>query len=101
MRDQIKLISLKCNNRNSSTRIKLIQKLSAAIDVTTGTEQGHPMSPELFKMYVLDLSTRLESISDLNLPFLNDFPISHLLWADDLILLALDGPTTELLKYVC
>ncbi len=41
---------------NSTTRIKLIKKLSSAIDVTIGTEQGHPMSPELFKIYIHDLS---------------------------------------------
>jgi hypothetical protein len=36
--------------QSSSTRIKLIQKLSAAIDVIIETEQGQPMSPELFKI---------------------------------------------------
>ena len=75
---------------NSSIRIKLIQKVSAAIDVSVGTEQGQPMSPELFKMFIYDLSTEIESLVDLALPNLNGFNISHLLWADDLILLALD-----------
>ena len=42
--------------QNPLTRIKLITKLSAAIDVTIGTEQGHPMSPELFKMFMHDQS---------------------------------------------
>ncbi|XP_063691187.1 uncharacterized protein LOC134823582 [Bolinopsis microptera] len=53
---------------NSSTRVKLIQKLSAAIDVTIGTEQGHPMSPELFKLYIHELSIRLEQIEELDVP---------------------------------
>ena len=75
---------------HSSTRIKLIKKLSAAIDVTVGTEQGHPMSPELFKLFIHDLSTKLEEIEELNLPLLDGFKVSHLLWADDLVLLALD-----------
>ena len=75
---------------NSCTRIKLIKKLSAAIDVTIGTEQGHPMSPELFKLFIHDLSMRLEAIDELDLPQLNGFKVSHLLWADDLVLLALD-----------
>ncbi len=65
--------------QSSTTRIKLIQKLSAAIDVTIGTEQGHPMSPELFKMYILDLSTRLEEIPNLLIPSLNSINVSHLL----------------------
>ena len=76
--------------QHSTIRIKLIQKVSEAIDVRTGTEQGHPMSPELFKMFVYDLSSELEIILDIKIPDLNDYKISHLLWADDLILLAED-----------
>ena len=80
---------------NSVTRIKLIQKLSDTIDVTIGTEQGHPMSPELFKIYIYDLSIRLAALEDLSIPELNGFSVSHLLWADDLILLALDANSLQ------
>ena len=80
---------------HSSTRIKLIRKLSAAIDVTVGTEQGHPMSPELFKLFIHDLSRKIEEIDELNSPLLNDFKVSHLLWADDLVLLALDEASLQ------
>ena len=80
---------------NSKTRIKLIQRLSKTIDVTIGTEQGHPLSPELFKMFVHDLSTKLEELDNISLPNLNGFPVSHLLWADDLILLALDNRSLQ------
>ena len=83
--------------RNSSTRIKLIQKLSAAIDVTIGTEQGHPMSPELFKIFIHKLSVNLAGIDDLDAPLLNGLKVSHLLWADDLVLLALDAKSLQLL----
>ena len=81
--------------RNSSTRIKLIQKLSAAIDVTIGTEQGHPMSPELFKIFIHELSANLAGIEELNAPLLNGLTVSHLLWADDLVLLALDAESLQ------
>ena len=81
--------------QSSTTRIKLIQKLSAAIDVTIGTEQGHPMSPELFKLYIHELSLRLSDIEELQVPLLNGFPVSHLLWADDLVLLALDAESLQ------
>ena len=81
--------------QSSSTRIKLIQKLSAAIDVTIGTEQGHPMSPELFKIYIHELSMKLTEIEELQVPLLNGFKISHLLWADDLVLLALDEASLQ------
>ena len=81
--------------QHSSTRIKMIKKLSDAIDVSIGTEQGHPMSPELFKMFVYDLSTELELLLGLEIPNLNDYKISHLLWADDLILTAEDAASLQ------
>ena len=75
--------------QNSSTKIKLIKKLSEKIDNLVGTEQGHVMSPELFKLYINGL-TELLNNSNLNTPELNSVTISHLLWADDLVLIALD-----------
>jgi len=76
---------------NSSAKIKLLGKLSETIEVLCGTEQGHPMSPELFKVYLHDLSEQLNAASGLSdVPTLNNTPVSHLLWADDLILLALN-----------
>ena len=82
---------------NSKAKIKLLGKLSKSLDVLVGTEQGHPMSPELFKIFLLDLSDELNSVSidDTNIPTLNDVNITHLLWADDLVLLALDGPSLQ------
>ena len=74
---------------NSSAKIKLLNKLSEKIDVLCGTEQGHPMSPELFKCFVHQLSVDLNTLSDVSSPELNSRPITHLLWADDLVLLAL------------
>ena len=74
---------------NSKARLKLAQKLSNIIDIAIGTEQGHVTSPELFKCFLLDLSTSLndkELSSDPAL--LNNVPISHLFWADDLVLIS-------------
>ena len=85
---------------HSTSRIKLIQKLSDAIDVELGTEQGHPLSPELFKIFIHDLSRQLNEIGGLNLPNLNNMPINHLLWADDLVLLALDAKSLQALLNV-
>ena len=53
------------------------------------------MSPELFKIYIHELSIRLSEIEELNVPLLNGFKVSHLLWADDLVLLALDAETLQ------
>ena len=81
--------------RNSSAKLKLIGKFSERLEALIGTEQGHPMSPELFKGYLLDLSTELNSNEQLQLPELNELHISHLLWADDSVLLALDKESLE------
>ena len=45
--------------QNSTAKLKLLDKISEAIDILIGTEQGHPMSPELFKTYLLDRSIDL------------------------------------------
>ena len=77
--------------RNSKAKIKLLNRISEVIDINVGTKQGHPMSPELFKIYLLDLSAKLNGdAKKLCLPSLNNNTVSHLLWVDDLILLALD-----------
>ena len=71
---------------------KLLQKISDKIDTMVGTEQGHPMSPELFKCYISDLSLELnEELQLMNVPMLNGNKISYLLYVDDLVLLALDA----------
>ncbi len=57
---------------NSKAKIKLLNKVSASFNILIGTEQGHPMSPELFKCYLIDISNDLNSnIFDLDLPELN------------------------------
>jgi len=83
--------------QNSSAKLKMLNKISEAIDILIGTEQGHPMSPELFKTYLLDLSIDLNEVLGLKIPNLNGELISHLLWADDLVLLALDQRSLQIL----
>ena len=77
---------------NSTAQIKLSGYVSKTILTRKGTEQGHPLSPDLFKIFLSDLSPLLE---DSNCPELMDQIISHLLWADDLIILALDRVTLQ------
>lgn len=78
---------------NSYAHIKLSGHLSNRFEIKKGTEQGHPLSPDFFKLYLSDLSPLLELI---NCPALSNMLISHLLWADDLILLSLDKKTAQL-----
>ena len=83
--------------KNSKARLKIVNKLSDAFDILSGTEQGHPMSPELFKIYIHELSENLDQIDGIEVPKLDNHNISHLFWADDLVLLALDTKSLQLL----
>ena len=78
--------------QNSTGQIKISGHVSQKFDIRKGTEQGHPLSPDLFKIYIRDLS---DDLKQGNCPKLIDQIISHLLWADDLILLALDPITLQ------
>ena len=80
---------------HSKARLKMVQKLSCEIEILAGTEQGHPLSPELFKCYIKELSERINNIKGISVPKLNEHPISHLLWADDLVLLALNKSSLQ------
>ena len=77
---------------NSYAYIKLAGHLSHKFQTLKGTEQGHPLSPDLFKIFLYDLSQLLE-IDDC--PELSNKPISHLLWADDLIMLSLSPSSSH------
>ena len=81
---------------NSVAQIKLSGFLSNKIKVCKGTEQGHPLSPDLFKLFLNDLSEllNLNNING-NCPKLMCTLVTHLLWADDLILLSLDPVTCQ------
>ena len=77
---------------NSYAYIKLSGHLSKRFQIRKGTEQGHPLSPDLFKVFLSDMSCLLDFP---NCPVLSNMIVSHLLWADDLILLSLDQETTQ------
>ena len=81
--------------RNSTAKVKLLTKLSASIGIICGTEQGHSMSPELFKCYINDLSEQLSNMDDVDVPVLNDVSFSHLLWVEDLVLLCLNEESLQ------
>ena len=73
----------------SEGHIKINGKISEAFKILKGTKQGHPLSPELFKVYFKELSDLLnESLA--NCPTLAGLSVTHLAWADDLVILALD-----------
>ena len=77
---------------NSYAYIKLSGHLSKRFQIRKGTEQGHPLSPDIFKVFLSDMSCLLDFP---NRPVLSNMIVSHPLWADDLILLSLDQETTQ------
>ena len=78
---------------HSLSKIKINNLLSGDINMDRGTEQGHPLSPDLFKLFIKDLSDLFYVIGEY--PYLDDFIVTHLLWADDLVLLALDTDSLQ------
>ena len=79
---------------HSTGHIKLNGKISFPFDIRKGTEQGHPLSPELFKVYFKELSDLFNS-ADTNNPFLCDIRITHLAWADDVVIMAMDRASLD------
>ena len=77
----------------SIAKIKIANLLSPEIKILRGTEQGHPLSPDLFKLFIRDMSSLFKTIG--HYPHLNNIIVSHLLWADDLVLLALDPKSLQ------
>ena len=57
--------------KGSTANIKLLNKMSEKIELLSGTEQGHPMSPELFKCFIHQLSVELNNVTDNMVPELN------------------------------
>eukprot|EP00116_Pleurobrachia_bachei_P000592 sb/3460854/ len=80
----------------SVAQIKLSGHVSKRIAIRKGTEQGHPLSPELFKIFLFDLTAILNQVTcQEDTPHLRKLGISHLLFADDLIMLSLNRQTTQ------
>ena len=79
---------------NSIGHIKINGKISEAFRISKGTEQGHPLSPELFKVYFQKLSELLNKALT-NCPTLSGLRVTHLAWADDLVILSLDPESLQ------
>ena len=67
--------------------------MSRPFKTEKGNEQGHPMSPDLFRIFINDLSDKFKMHG--LYPSLDNHIINHLLWADDLVLLSLDGKSLQ------
>ena len=76
--------------------IKIDNLRTDSFPTYAGVIQGEPPSPELFKLFIADLSDELDDAVE-DTPYLNNVRISHLLWADDLFINALSARGLQIL----
>ena len=72
--------------QHSISRVKGKHTLTEPISIHQGVHQGNVPSPLLFTIFINDISSEIVSDSS---PILHDTRVSHLLYADDLVLLSL------------
>ena len=72
---------------NFACAVKIGNKHTQFFQCTRGLRQGCPLSPNLFKIYVNDLFSRLLNANSDPLS-LNQIPVSALMYADDLVILS-------------
>ena len=70
---------------SSHSRVKSKHTMSEHIEITQGIHQDGVLSPVLFNIFINDIG---DDLLENNVPILNDHKISHLLYADDLLLLS-------------
>ena len=76
----------------SHSRIKCKNTMSDPIEITKGVHQGNVLSPLLFNVFINDIG---DNFSVRDVPVLHNSNVSHLLYADDLLLLATDEHTLQ------
>ena len=77
--------------------IKINNKLYDYANDECGTSQGGPLSPNLFRYMLADLRSYLCNDHGIAL---DDVVISHLLWADDLVILSVtSGPSRTIKRF--
>ena len=70
---------------NSRSRVKCKHVLSNSITISQGVYQGSVLSPLLFNIFINDIG---DAMSEQDAPLLLDHRITHLLYADDYLLLS-------------
>ncbi len=73
-------------NRGFKSCVKSNNMISSHFNCKTGVRQGDPLSPNLFKLFINDVQDFINLGTEA--PSLHDLYIDHLLYADDIVLLA-------------
>ena len=73
------------HSRKNYVSVKLNDKLSESFSSNVGVRQGDNLSPTLFNLFVNDLNFSSPQCAPVKL---QNESLSHLLWADDLVLLS-------------
>ena len=71
---------------NTQYACKLYPFISEPFMANRGVKQGDNLSPILFDIFVDDFEETLLNTRNLDPPCLNNIPVGHLFFADDLVL---------------
>ena len=77
--------SVKQMYHNTISAVKMNNQITSTFKTEIGVKQGDNLSPTLFNIYLNDLQFPEDSCKPIKL---SSIPISHLLWADDLLILS-------------
>ena len=88
--------SIKEYYTDRTASIKVGGCITDTFPTKAGVIQGEPPSPELFKIFIYELSDHLDEAYN-DVPYLNGRKVSHLLWADDLFINALTSEGLQIL----
>ena len=84
-----------CVEKNLRNCVTLLSNTSEFFDVSLGVEQGEPLSPILFILFVIDMHKQMSEHINASRT-LNEISIFMLMYADDTILIANSETVTEI-----
>ena len=81
---------------NDKAAIKIGNKITDKFGITQGVKQGCIMSPLLFNIFLADLPTCLSKKENDPVKLNENYPLSCIVWGDDLLMLSESGRPTRI-----